>query len=342
MYARLSDRASTQAAGLGGAPAQGCTQCDTAGIASIKKHDASPPPFFVPQPRSTQPRAKSAPTAGTAWTACTRFAMRTRRVSVWILLVCGDRRNVKREAHDSQAHPSAQPPDTRRPPILLKSASVGACLTVTWLVGGTDAPPRGVELAVSDFVAPGAASGEPATYKSLDTLEAVLRAGLHGHRDDDEGAGASASASGGAPAPQRAPAPPPPGGPYPHPGDADRFPPGLGPGLPGIAHPFPFPPGVGVGGGGAMVGPHDPLFGGHPGVARPHAPWGGPPPPGLPPGARWDPIAPPGMPGFSPDDFRPPGPRPPGQGGGPRPPHPDIMPPGPGGPNPGWGGGMFG
>ena len=248
----------------------------------------------------------------------------------------------QREAHDSQAHPSAQPPDTRRPPILLKAASVGACLTVTWLVGGTDAPSRGVELAVSDFVAPGAASGEPATYKSLDTLEAVLRAGLHGHRDDDEGAGASASASGGAPAPQRAPAPPPPGGPYPHPGDADRFPPGLGPGLPGIAHPFPFPPGVGDGGGGAMVGPHDPLFGGHPGVARPHAPWGGPPPPGLPPGARWDPIAPPGMPGFSPDDFRPPGPRPPGQGGGPRPPHPDIMPPGPGGPNPGWGGGMFG
>lgn len=46
-------------------------------------------PFSLPQNpqrRSTPPRPKSAPTAGTRWTACTRFATPTRRVSE---RVCG-------------------------------------------------------------------------------------------------------------------------------------------------------------------------------------------------------------------------------------------------------------
>ena len=139
--------------------------------------------------------------------------------------------------------------------------------------------------------------------------------------------------------------PPAPSPPAPHTGADDLYPPGLGPGLPGLVGPG-LPPEFGAPsvrgyhpggpGGGMVVGPDDPLFGGHPGLRPPGAGPGGLPPPGLPPGARWDPVRPPGLPGFAPEDFR----RGPG---GPPGPHPDIMPPGPGGPGFGGGGaGMFG
>jgi len=219
--------------------------------------------------------------------------------------------------------------------------------------------------------------GDPtARFRDLSKLEAHLKdalergVGLEGEKkkkekkeeeegeEGEQGAEGGAASGGGGPAarpeqqeqPDHYPRPPPPH-PVPSIGADDLYPPGLGPGMPGIAHPFPggFPGGGGgfggggspgggggfPGGGGSQVGPDHPLFGGrHPGIRPPGGFGGGrgvPPVPGLPPGARWDPIGPPGTPGFLP-------PPPPdqgrgrGRGGGPPSFHPDIMPPGPGGP----------
>jgi len=218
----------------------------------------------------------------------------------------------------------------------------------------------------SSSSASASSGGDPtARFKDMVGLEDLLRdalergVGVEGERrkKEEEGQeGAVRGGGGGAPRPHpqqehHYPRPPPPH-PVPSIGADDLYPPGLGPGMPGIAHPF---PGGGIGGGGigsSQVGPDHPLFGArHPGIRPPGGMGGGhgPPVPGLPPGARWDPINPPGMPGFLLDDFRPPPGQGPGQGGvgggrgrgrgGPPSFHPDIMPPGPGGPFSGGGGG---
>ena len=229
----------------------------------------------------------------------------------------------------------------------------------------------------SDAPSSSSSGGDPTSrFRDLPRLEAHLKdglergVGLEGEKkkkkEEEEGErreeGAAAGRGGGLetrppPPPEEQPHYPRPPPPHPVPsiGADDLYPPGLGPGMPGIAHPFPGG-GIGSGGvgrgfggvGGSQVGPDHPLFGArHPGMRPPGGgigPGHGPPVPGLPPGARWDPIGPPGTPGFLP-------PQPPGlgqgrgrgTGGGPPNFHPDIMPPGPGGPfGSGSGGGGFG
>jgi len=254
----------------------------------------------------------------------------------------------------------------------VKAAVVGGALAVSLSSDASGA--RTVTLPVASYVKAGSGGeGLVEGYKDLDALVAALDAGLGGKEEEAEGGGPVGSSmpggggGGGIPAPgwgggggggdagpyrgdYSRPRPP---------GADDLYPPGLGPGLPGLVHPHGGGPGIGPfhpampggvgghGGGGMHVGPGDPLFGGHPGFGGLGGPGGGGGhgggggghlPPGLPPGARWDPVAPPGLPGFTPDDFV----RPPSGPPGMRPPHPDIMPPGPGGGNPGFGGGMFG
>eukprot|EP00884_Botryococcus_braunii_P017567 jgi/Botrbrau1/4494/Bobra.0220s0027.2 len=69
-------------------------------------------------------------------------------------------------------------------------------------------------------------------------------------------------------------------------GARDLYPPPILGGGPGPIGYLP-PGGMPGRGGGMLVGPDDPLFGGHPGLRTPGS--------RHPPGARWDPIAPPGM-----------------------------------------------